>query len=135
MPYFGSITRPETIAVMIPIISIMGGVLIAIVAIIMDSKKKELTHKERLVAMEKGIDIPQPPKEPQRPAYLKNRSAGLVMTLLGIALTIAIWVPAGPVGGIWGLVPLAIGVGLLISSAMEKKETHEQENRGRAGQP
>ncbi|UCH83792.1 MAG: hypothetical protein JSW50_15300, partial [Candidatus Latescibacterota bacterium] len=105
MPYFGLLTRPETIATMIPILAIMGGVLIAIVAIIVEAKKKELVHKERLVAMEKGIEIPEPKKAPQRPAYLKNRSAGLVMTLLGVALVIAIWVPAGAVGGVWGFVP------------------------------
>ncbi|UCH85286.1 MAG: hypothetical protein JSW50_06240, partial [Candidatus Latescibacterota bacterium] len=92
-------------------------------------------HKERLVAMEKGIEIPEPKKAPQRPAYLKNRSAGLVMTLLGVALVIAIWVPAGAVGGVWGFVPLAIGIGLLISSAMEKREVIDKESRGRAGQP
>jgi hypothetical protein len=135
MPYFGFLTRPESIAVMIPIISIMGGVLIAIVAIIMEAKKKELTHQERLVAMEKGIEIPTPPKEPERPAYLKNRSAGLVMTLLGIALVIAIWVPAGAVGGVWGLIPLAIGIGLLVSSAMERKEVEKNASRDRAGHP
>ena len=106
-----------------------------IVAIIVEAKKKELVHKERLVAMEKGIEIPQPAKEPERPAYLKNRSAGLVMTLLGIALVIAIWVPAGAVGGVWGLVPLAIGIGLLVSSALERREIEDKETRGRAGQP
>lgn len=135
MIQFADLARPETIAILIPIVMIIGGVLIALVAILMDSKKKELVHKERLVAMEKGMEIPQPPKEPERPAYLKNRSSGLVMTMLGLALTIAIWVPAGPVGGIWGLVPLAIGIGLLISSALERKEVVEKENRGRAGQP
>ena len=134
MPYFGFLARPETVAIMIPIITVMGGVLIAIVAIIVEAKKKELVHKERLVAMEKGIEIPQPPKEPERPAYLKNRSAGLVITLLGIALVIAIWVPAGAVGGVWGFVPLAIGIGLLISSALERREIEDKETRGRAGQ-
>ncbi|MEJ2720756.1 MAG: DUF6249 domain-containing protein [bacterium] len=135
MIQFADLARPETIAILIPIVMIVGGVLIALVAIFLDSKKKELVHKERLVAMEKGMEIPQPPKEPERPAYLKNRSSGLVMTFLGLALTIAIWVPAGPVGGIWGLIPQAIGVGLLISSALERKEVLEKENRGRAGQP
>lgn len=122
---FGFLT-PELFAMTIPLLSIFGGVAIAIVAIIMAGRKKELAHKERLVAMEKGMDIPVEPQEEKRPAYLSNRSGGLVMTLLGIALTIALFAVAGKVGGVWGLLPLAIGVGLLISSSLEKKELDEK---------
>ena len=125
MPVFG-LLRPETLAIMIPITAIMGGIAIAIVAIIMAGRKKELEHKERLTAMEKGVTLPELPLEPKRPVYLQNRSAGLVMTCLGIALTIAIWVPAGAEGGVWGLIPLSIGIGLLISSALESKETKDK---------
>jgi hypothetical protein len=130
---FGFLT-PELFAMTIPLLSIFGGVAIAIVAIIMAGRKKELAHKERLVAMEKGIEIPVEPQDEKRPAYLSNRSGGLVMTLLGIALTIALFAVAGKEGGPWGLLPLAIGVGLLISSAMEKKELDEKrDDRPRAG--
>ena len=122
---FGFLT-PELFAMTIPLLSIFGGVAIAIVAIIMAGRKKELAHKERLVAMEKGMEIPVEPQEEKRPAYLSNRSGGLVMTLIGIALTIALFTVAGKVGGVWGLLPLAIGIGLLISSSMEKKEMSEK---------
>ena len=125
MPLFG-LLRPEALAIMIPIVTIIGGIAVAIVAIIMSGRKKELEHKERLTAMEKGVTLPELPLEPKRPAYLQNRSAGLVMTFLGIALTIAIWVPAGAEGGVWGLIPLAIGVGLLVSSVLEKKEVDKK---------
>ena len=135
MPLFGLLS-PETIAVMIPITAILGGIAIGIVAIIMAARKKELEHKERLTAMEKGIDIPQPPKKEKRPAYLNMRPWGLVVTLIGVAVTIALWVTAGSIGGVWGFIPLGIGIGLLISSALEKKETvPQQEFRDRAGQP
>ncbi len=134
MPILADITRPEVLGVMIPIIAIMGGIIIAIVSIIIGGRKKELEHKERLLAMEKGIEIPQPAKPECRPAYKSNRSAGFVMTLLGIAITIANWVVAGPRGGVWGFIPLAIGIGLLISSAVEKNEIEKKETRSRAGQ-
>jgi hypothetical protein len=124
MPVFG-LLRPETLAIMIPITTIIGGIAVAIVAIIMSGRKKELEHKERLIAMEKGVGLPELPIKPERPAYLQNRSAGLVLTFLGIALTIAIWVPAGAEGGVWGLIPLAIGIGLLVSSVLERKETKD----------
>lgn len=125
MPMFG-LLRPETLAIMIPIVTIIGGIAVAIVAIVMSGRKKELEHKERLTAMEKGVALPEISLEPKRPAYLQNRSAGLVMTCLGVALTIAIWVPAGAEGGVWGLIPLSIGIGLLVSSSLEKKESENK---------
>ncbi len=134
MPLFADVANPETLAVMIPITAVMGGIAIAIVAIIMGARKKELEHKERIIAMEKGISIPQQPEPCCRPAYQSNRAAGFVLTLLGIALTITISVSGGLEGGIWGLVPLAIGIGLLISSSIEKKESGMKDSRGRAGQ-
>ncbi|MDH3216640.1 MAG: DUF6249 domain-containing protein [Candidatus Krumholzibacteria bacterium] len=119
---------PETFAISIPVIAIIGGVAIAIVAIVMEGRKKELRHKERLLAMEKGIDVPSEPVKEIRPAYLHNRSSGLVMTLIGLALTVALWTVAGPEGGVWGLIPLAIGIGLLISASLEKKEAQRTDS-------
>ena len=115
----------ETFALTIPLLSIFGGVSIAIVSIIMAGRKKELIHKERLIALEKGIDLPGEPIKDKREAYLANRTGGLVMTMIGLTLTIALWTVAGSVGGVWGLIPLGIGVGLLISAALEKKELRE----------
>ena len=113
---------PELFAMTIPLLAIFGGVSIAIVSIIMAGKKKELAHKERLLAMEKGMEIPTEPSEEKREAYLSNRSGGLVTLFIGIALTVALWTTGGREGGVWGLIPLAIGIGLLISSHLEKKE-------------
>ena len=122
MPIFADTLSADTLAVMIPITAIMGGIAVAIVGIIMGARKKELEHKERIIAMEKGMPIPEPPKVECRPAYKSNRTGGLVMTLIGIAVTVANWTVGGATAGVWGFIPLAIGVGLLISSAIEKKE-------------
>lgn len=121
---------PEVFAITIPLLSIFGGVAIAIAAIVMGGRKKELVHKERVLAMEKGIDIPIAPSREKRPAHLHNRSAGLVMTLLGLALTIALWAVAGKNGGVWGLIPLAIGIGLLVSAALEKRDMEGKSVKG-----
>ena len=123
---FGNIASPEMFAIMIPITAFVGGIAIAIVAIVMGGRKKELEHKERLIAMEKGIEIPQARQPETRPPYRSNRTAGLVMTLTGVAVTIANWTVAGATGGVWGLIPLAIGIGLLISSALEKNEVEKK---------
>jgi hypothetical protein len=132
MPILADIANPETMAVLIPIAAVTGGVIIAIVAIVLSGRKKELEHKERLIAMEKGIEIPQAQKPEQRPAYRGNRSAGFVMTMLGIAITAANWTVGGSTAGVWGLIPLAIGVGLLISAAVEKSEVEKKEAESRA---
>lgn len=117
--------QPETIGVMIPIVALFGGVIIAIVAIIAGAKNKELEHKEKIVAMEKGIELPRAEQEERR-VHVGRRAAGLVFVGLGISLTIAIWVAAGAIGGVWGLVPLFIGIGLLIAAAIDKKEYEER---------
>jgi hypothetical protein len=50
---------PETLAVLIPIIAVFGGITIAIVGIIYRGREEELKRKERIVAMEKGLPIPE----------------------------------------------------------------------------
>jgi hypothetical protein len=114
----------EQFALLIPIVSILGGITIAIVAIIMASRKKELEHKERIIAMEKGIEIPVNRPEPKqsRPKHRTHRTAGLVTTFVGVALSFAMFVSGGAVAGVWGLPILAVGLGLLVSSLIERKE-------------
>ncbi len=112
----------EWIWAMIPILGVAGGMAIAIVAVIMAGKKKELHHRERLIAMEKGIDLPGEPVKEKRPAHLSHRTRGLVMVAIGVTSTIGLWTTAGANGGVWGLVPLGIGVALLVSSRLEKRE-------------
>lgn len=126
MPLFGSID-PEVVAISIPILGVCGGVLIAITAIIVNGRKKEQEHRERLVAMEKGIAPPQPPQEIERPKYSSRRANGLVMTGIGLALTIAMSVANGIDSGVWGLIPLFIGIGLLIAGSIDKREFDEKQ--------
>ncbi len=107
---------------MIPLLFIFGGMAVAVVAVIMAGKKKELHHRERLIAMEKGIDLPGEPLKEKRPTYLSHRTRGLVMVAVGVTATIGLWTTAGAEGGVWGFVPLGIGLALLISSTLEKRE-------------
>ena len=128
---FGRID-PETIAIFIPILTVMGGILIAITAIIVKGRNKDLEHRERLVAMEKGIELPQTavaaPVE-RKPAYAARRAGGLVMFGIGFALTIAMGVTGGWDAGVWGLIPLFIGLGLLIAATLDKREYEETQRR------
>ena len=133
MPLLGFLST-GTFALSIPILLIFGGIAVAITAIIMSGRKKELVHKERLIALDKGIELPPEPvkvKE-KRPRYVGNRTAGLVLFCLGVALTIALFATEGS-AGVWGLPTLAIGVGLLISAELERREYEAERGSGPRG--
>jgi hypothetical protein len=127
MPLFGWI-EPEVVAVFIPIIAVLGGVMIAVTAVVVNGRRKELEHRERIIAMEKGLPVPGPILEPERPKYSSRRTNGFVMTGIGLALTIALSAEEGfSDGGVWGLIPLFIGIGLLIAGALDKREWDSQQ--------
>ena len=128
MPLFANIDA-EVIAVFIPIVGVLGGVFIAVTAVVMNGRRKELEHRERIIAMEKGIAIPAPPLETERPKYSGRRANGLVMTGIGLALTIALWAEEGAEGGLWGLIPMFIGLGLLIAGTLDKREWEAQQRK------
>lgn len=128
IPIFGWID-PEAIAVFIPILAVLGGVLIAITAVVMNGRRKELEHRERILAMEKGLPLPGPMVTPERPKYSSRRANGLVMFGIGLALTIAMWTVDGAEAGVWGLIPLFIGGGLLVAGSLDKREWESQQSK------
>ena len=132
VPIFGRV-EPELVAISIPILAVAGGVVIAITSIIMGGRRKELEHRERIIAMEKGLAMPVDSPEPERPKYSSRRANGLVLTGIGIALTIAMWMENGRDTGAWGLIPMFIGIGLLIAGAIDKRE-YDEERRARGPQ-
>lgn len=115
--------EPQVIAIFIPILAVLGVFAVVITSIIVGGKHKELAHKERILAMEKGIQIPEEPPVVKRPAYLSIRAWGFVLTLLGVALVVALWVTAGGKAGVWGLLPTAIGIAMLVAANRERNET------------
>jgi cadmium resistance protein CadD (predicted permease) len=115
--------NPNVVAVFIPILIVLGVFAVVITSVIVNSKHKELAHKERILAMDKGIAIPEEPPVVRRPAYLTIRAWGFVLTLLGVALIIALWVTAGGKAGVWGLLPTAIGIAMLFAASRERSES------------
>ena len=113
---------PQMIAVSIPIIFVMGAIAVTITAMILDSSRKDRKHKERLVAMEKGMELPEDPIKTSPPRYLAMRAWGLVLSLIGLATFIGISAEEGIQHGVWGLMPVSIGVALLVAAYMEKKD-------------
>lgn len=114
--------NPGTIAVLIPIVAVVGTFAVIIVAILVEGREKEQKHRERLIAMEKGLAIPEEPVKKKAPRYLAIRAWGLVFFLLGVGTFIGITAEAGIRHGVWGLMPLGLGVALLLSAYMERRD-------------
>ena len=122
----------QSIAVLIPIAGIVFGVGIAAVAIVTEHREKvkraELRHKERLAALEKGIELPPEladKAEGGKPRFLLQ---GLVWLGVGIGIFFALGALAGRDVGMLGLIPAAVGVATLIYYAIEGRK----EKRGDA---
>ena len=114
--------NPTIVAILIPILAVIGTFAMIITVIIVSGREKELKHKERLAAMEKGIEIPQEPQKAKRPMFKSLRAWGLVLLFLGIILFFALWVQVEFKYSIWGLMPAAIGSALMLAAAKELGE-------------
>jgi hypothetical protein len=115
----------EQMALMIPILAVVLGVGVAIVAIVTSHREKqkraELRHRERIAAIEKGMEIPPDPEpdvEVRKGGSLKSGLAGL---FLGIVLYFALRQVADADVALFGLIPAAFGVAGLISYFVESR--------------
>jgi hypothetical protein len=116
----------DLVALLIPIFGIVFGVGVAIVAIIAGHREKlkraELRHRERITALEKGIELPpdpDPEADGKRAGSLKSGLAGL---FLGIVLYFALREVTDNEVAIFGLVPAAFGLANLISYFVEARK-------------
>jgi hypothetical protein len=115
----------EQMALLIPILGIVLGVGVAIVAIVTSHREKlkraELRYRERLAAIEKGIELPPDPDAEPPPKKGNSLKSGLINLFLGAVLYFAIREVAGDDVALFGLIPAAIGVGSLISYFVESR--------------
>ena len=126
-------------ALSIPIIAIVGGITAGIVKMIHRQRSFELMQRERIAAIERGLD-PDKIASLQRPMLYDDRGifvdvniqqerrrqgiliGGLVTLFVGIALSVFLYGVAGrhhgEEGQVWlvGLIPAAVGMALLLSS-------------------
>jgi hypothetical protein len=116
----------EQMALMIPILGIVLGVTIAIIAIVTSHREKvkraELRHRERLAAIEKGIELPldpEPEADVKKGGALKSSLSGI---FIGVVLYIALREVADPDIALFGLIPAAFGVAGLISYFVEGRK-------------
>ena len=130
----------------IPIVAIVGGVTAGIVRTLGQQRLMELAQRERIAAIERGVD---PSKLPPLPTYVSPRGiasgymggvygsyadyarhrsqgltiGGLVCLFVGAALTVFLaTVSDGEARGAWavGLIPAAVGVALLLGALITR---------------
>lgn len=126
---------------LIPIIAIAGGLAIPIVYIITQHQRRqqllEQNHKERMAAIERGIELPPLPAElltdrgfqdncPPHPSRAwdagRQLRSGLFLVFVGVALGSALWVHNGVEAAIWALIPIAAGLAKLLFYTMAPKQ-------------
>ena len=123
----------DTLALMIPIISIVFGLGIAMLCLVLrylrTAEAVKAAHAERMAAIARGIELP-PPAAPYcthqvtleaRCSPSQRRASGLVLIFLGAAITLALW-QSDSGDCLWGLVPAAIGTGQLAASLLDAYE-------------
>ena len=125
---------PGVIGVFIPIIAIVMGIGIGMLAIWSEHKRKaqllEQNHRERMHAIEKGIELPPLPAGligaghgPATASAAKSLRSGIMLTLIGIILYFAIGLASENQAGLFGLIPAAVGIANLVYAAiLWKKE-------------
>jgi hypothetical protein len=118
---------------LIPIVAIVMGVGIGMLALWIDYRKKrdifELHHKERLLAIERGMEVPPLPDgffgDDSREArtlgtadYLRR---GLIWLLVGGGVAIALAINKSVESATWALIPVAFGLANLIFYSVESR--------------
>ena len=124
----------------VPIVAIVGGITASIVKTVTDARMMENAQRERMAAIQRGIDLDKLPPLPvigggssdvmagfNPQAAQRHRAQGLliggVITLfagIGIATFLYFIVESGDSDRVWavGIIPAFVGVALLLSSAI-----------------
>ncbi len=117
------------IAIAIPIVAIVFGLSLAMLRSWLDYKKKkevfELHHRERMAAIEKGMEVPALPAELFANTMTPNKQrdplrSGLIWTLVGAAISTAMYLEDKDHWA-WGLIPAAIGIANLLYYAISRR--------------
>jgi len=133
MFHFNSDDFVSIFAMAIPIVAIVGGITVAVVRTIGQQRIAELAHRERIAALEHGVDpakLPPAPVIDYGPAYgtynpLRRYHGlligGIVCFVVGLAVALFLSIMETEKNA-WavGLVPAGVGIALLLSAGVVK---------------
>ena len=112
---------------------------IVIVNVISGYHTRRLQSEERLAAIAKGLPIPEPSPEPipvvdQHRRARGLRTGGIVCTSVGVGLALFGFALTWIVGdhdvltvAASGIIPLAVGIGLLVDYAFQRRDLAQQQ--------
>lgn len=120
----------DAVAVFIPIVAIVMSLSIPIVFAIVDYRRRrdivEAHHKERMAAIERGMELPPLPEAffrsfsaDRRPRHLLS---GMIWTFAGAGLFVALWEVASEDVAWFALMPIGVGLALLIYYFVEGRK-------------
>ena len=120
----------DAVAVLIPLTAIFMSLLIPIVFAVVDYKRRrdivEANHKERMAAIERGMEAPQLPESFYLSMKPRRRSSyllpGLIWLFVGIGLFVALGAVAGEDVRFFGLIPAGVGLAFLIYYFVEGRK-------------
>jgi hypothetical protein len=132
------IMNPAVIGAFIPIVAITLGIAIGSLAIWSEHKRKleliDRLHKERMLALEKGVEPPALPpamignlasKRQSRYLWPRAMRNGLMLLFVGIVLFFAVDHAGGDEGAVFMLVPAVLGLANLVYAAVIWKQEKE----------
>jgi 4-hydroxybenzoate polyprenyltransferase len=120
----------SALGVMIPITAVFMGILLAIVSVYLRFRRQKEEQETMRIALEKGVELPEDFFKSDEIGNGRNRYSslkwGIFWTTGGLALFIALWVNQGIEEAVWGLIPFAIGIGLIVYYKLSSKNNHNK---------
>lgn len=117
-------TEFAMLALMLPGMIIIGGVVIIIWGIRHATRQAELQHEERMAMIERGMTPPELPRhDRQRRAHGFKMSLGILLCGLGMGLLMLITFAAGAFGtglGIGGAITM-VGLAFIVSAVFTER--------------
>jgi hypothetical protein len=120
----------DAVAILIPLTAIFMSLLIPIVFALVDYRKRrdivEANHRERMAAIERGMELPALPESFYRSIKPARRSSyllpGLIWLFVGIGIVLALGAMAGEDVALFGLIPAGVGLAFLIYYFVEGRK-------------
>lgn len=121
----------DVLATFIPIVAIVMSLSIPIVYMIVDYRRRrdivESHHRERMAAIERGMEVPPLPEgyyKPRRPRHLLT---GMIWLFIGIGILVALGALAGTDVGLLGVIPGGVGLAYLLYYFIEGRHERGEE--------
>jgi len=106
--------------ILVPLAFFALVVIVVVVALGAQFKRRELEHKERMLALEKGLPVP-PSLHIEEPKQRNPYRAPLVWIAIGVGMLVfALIKSKASIAGL-SAIPLCIGIGLLIANVLYLK--------------